>query len=110
MKRQNNTSQTKGVARALVPFTQKINEINNINFSSIDFFFSSLLFFRIHPNPCSKFSNIPPSKIFSAIIRAYPMRIDAYLRVNTFLWNHKDYLGTLRILLQDSYKIICVLN
>jgi len=43
MKRQNNTSQTKGVARALVPFTQKINEINNINFSSIDFFFAFML-------------------------------------------------------------------
>ena len=32
MKKQKNTSQTKGVARALIPFTQKINEINNINF------------------------------------------------------------------------------
>jgi len=46
MKRQNNTSQSKGVARALIPFTQKINEINNINFSSIDFFFSSSFLFK----------------------------------------------------------------
>ena len=47
MKRQNNTSQSKGVARALIPFTQKINEINNINFSSIDFFFSTASAFEI---------------------------------------------------------------
>jgi len=35
MKKQNNTSQTKGVTRALAPFTQKINEINNIDFHQL---------------------------------------------------------------------------
>ena len=35
MKKQKNTSQTKGVAIALVPFTQKINETNNIDFHQL---------------------------------------------------------------------------
>jgi len=39
-KKQKNTSQTKGIVRALVPFTQKIDEINNINFHQL---ISSLL-------------------------------------------------------------------